>query len=295
MSATAPATARPAASWLHRLSPIPKVARLAAGSAVVLVTYDIRVLLVMAAIGMVCAASAGIGARLARTLAGFAPLAASILLVQLVLPPRCGASCEILATVGPIDVYADAIAHGLTLAVRLLALEVIAFTLILATTAPDVIAALDRLRVPRQVSFVATLTLQLVPVLRREVAVMLEAQRARGLRASGPTALARAVVPVIVASVERIERLSMSLEARGFGGPARRTSWRTVSFGARDRVLAIAGILAGVTGVAAGIAWWGAGSGAVAVSPQAAVAIVLIALAVFVAMLARAVIVAMRV
>ena len=234
------ATPQTGTSWLHQMSPIPKLAWLAAGSAVVLVTYDIRVLLVIAAIGVGCAASAGIGGRLARTLAGFAPLGASIMLVQVVLPPSCATSCEVLATVGPIDVHADAIAHGLALVARLFALEVVAFTAILATRAPEVIAALDRLRVPRQVTFVAALTLQLVPVLRREVAVMLDAQRARGLRASGPTALARAVVPVIVASVERIERLSVSLEARGFGGPARRTSWRTVSFGARDRVLAIA-------------------------------------------------------
>lgn len=291
MTATAAATpSGPGRSWLHRMSAIPKLAWLVAGSAAVLVTYDIGVLLVIATAAAACAVSAGVGGRLARTLAGFAPLGASILLVQVMLPPRCEPSCQVLATIGPLDVYADAIGRGLSLVARLLALEVVAFTVILTTAAPEVIAALDRLRVPRQLSFVTALTLQLVPVLRREVSTVLDAQRARGLRAGGPTALARALVPVIVASVERIERLSMSLEARGFGGPARRTSWRETTFGARERVLVVGAVLAGVAGVAAGLAWWGPGTSAgLGLSPEAATAIVLVALAVFGVMVARAV------
>jgi energy-coupling factor transport system permease protein len=277
------------------MSPIPKVAWLVAGSAVVLVTYDVRVLVLIAGVGLACAASAGLTVRLARTLAGFAPLGASILLVQLVLPTRCAPSCEVLATVGPMDIYADAMARGLSLLARLLALEVVAFTIVLATRAPDVIASLDRVRVPRHVSFVVALTLQLVPVLRRELAIVLDAQRARGLRAGGPTALTRAVIPVIVASVERIERLAMSLEARGFGGPIPRTSWRAVSFDAGDRIVTLAGIVAGVAGVVAGLAWWGPSASSVAVSPTAAVVIALGALAVFVAMLLRAAVAVMRV
>jgi energy-coupling factor transporter transmembrane protein EcfT len=286
-------TARPR-SWLQRLSPIPKLAWMAAGIAFALVTFAPAPLLVVTAAAAALAAVSGIGRRFALALVAFLPLVASIVLIQALAPGFCRPGCEPLTTVGPFTVYADGLARGLSLAARLLAIQAVAFVAILSTEAPDLFAALDRLRVPRPASFAASMTLLFVPILRRELDLVLGAQRARGLRVSGPSALARAIVPVMVSSVGRVERVAISLETRGFGGSTPRTSRRVVAFGPGERVLAAAGIGAGIAGVAAGIAWWGQGSVTAPVSAGIAVAIVAIAALAFAVVIGRALVAVLR-
>jgi hypothetical protein len=99
----------------------------------------------------------------------------------------------------------------------------------------------------------------------------------------------------MVASVERVEQMTISLESRGFGGRARRTSVREVGFGVGDRLLALAGIAAGIAGVAAGLTTWGRGTEPIVmVDPAVAIAVACIALLVLVAGLARAVVLILR-
>src|SRR5829696_5776987 len=114
-----------AGSWLHRLSPIPKLAWLVAGVLTAAVTYAPAPLLgiTLAAFGV--AASAGVARRLVRGLLVFLPLGASIILIQALLPAACRPACETLAAVGPFTVHAEGVAHGLSLAARLLAMQAV--------------------------------------------------------------------------------------------------------------------------------------------------------------------------
>jgi energy-coupling factor transport system permease protein len=282
-------------SWLHRMSPVPKLAWMTAGVVISLVTYDLVPLLFITTAAVVAAASAGVGGALARTLLAFGPLAASILVIQALAPTSCLPACTTVASVGPLTFYEEGIIHGMSLVARLLAMEVVAFTVLLTTHPSDLFAGLEMLRVPRSICFAASMTLQLVPILEREFALVLGAQRARGLRSSGPSALGRAIVPVVVAAVERVQQLSISLEARGFGGTIPRTSYREVVFRPADGVLALAGVVVGIAGAAAGLAWWGPGSTAsVEIPAWLAVAMVAVAGAVFIAVLARAVALVLR-
>jgi energy-coupling factor transport system permease protein len=282
-------------SWLHRMSPVPKLAWMTAGVAISLVTYDLVPLLVITTAAVVAAASAGVGGALARTLLAFGPLAASILVIQALAPTSCLPACTTVASVGPLTFYEEGIVHGMSLVARLLAMEVVAFTVLLTTHPSDLFAGLEMLRVPRSICFAASMTLQLVPILEREFALVLGAQRARGLRSSGPSALGRAIVPVVVAAIERVQQLSISLEARGFGGTIPRTSYREVAFRPADGVLALAGVVVGIAGAVAGLAWWGPGSTAsVEIPAWLAVAVVAVAGAVFIAVLARAVALVLR-
>jgi energy-coupling factor transport system permease protein len=272
------------------MSPVPKLAWMTAGVVISLVTYDPVPLLAITVIAVLAAASAGIGGALARTLLAFGPLAASILVIQALAPTTCAPVCTAVATIGPLTFYEEGVVHGLTLVARLLAMEVVAFTVLLTTHPSDLFAGFQQLRVPRSISFAASMTLQLVPILEREFALVLAAQRARGLRASGPSALGRAIVPVVVGAVERVQQLSISLETRGIGGTRPRTSYREVVFRPVDRVLALAGLMVGIAGAAAGLAWWGPASTATTVIPSwLAVAVVVVAGTVFIGVLARAI------
>ena len=282
-------------AWLQRLSPIPKLAWGGAGLAVALVTFDPLPLLAIAGAGLILAATSGLLRPLLRALLAFGPLVASILLIQLLAPIACRPACTPVASLGPLTVYAEGMGTGLSFAARLLAIQVVAFVVALSTASPDLFAALDRLHVPRSISFASAMTLQLVPDPPARARDVLSAQRARGLRAAGPTALARSLVPVMVASAERVERISITLETRGFGGSARRTSLHVVAFGRAEALLALAGLVAGVVGVVAGLAWWGVGSAPVIeVAPAVALAVVLAAIVVLVGMLARGVILVYR-
>jgi energy-coupling factor transport system permease protein len=282
-------------SWLHGVHPAAKIAWLVTGFVVPVATYHPVPLALIIAGALLVALSAGVLGRLLVVLLAFAPLAASIVLIQLVLPGGCWPTCEPLASLGPLTLHREGVAHGLSLVARLGAMQTVAFTLILATAAPDVIAALDALRVLHWFSLPAALTLQLVPTLRRELAIVLVAQRARGLQASGPVALARALVPVIVATVERAEQQAISLESRGFGGSTRRTLRRDMRLRPLDGALVTAAIGAGVAGTTLGLTRWGRSSvPAVEVAPEVAIVIALGAIGVLLAMLARVLVVLRR-
>ena len=88
-------------------------------------------------------------------------------------------------SLGPFTVYVEGVARGLTFVLRILAMEVAAIVVLQTTHPSDLFAALARLRVPYVLNLMIALTLQLVPVLQREVGIVLAAQRARGMRGSG--------------------------------------------------------------------------------------------------------------
>ncbi len=212
-----------------------------------------------------------------------APLAAAILVVQAIAPVACGAACTPAATLGPFTVWVEGVARGLTFVLRIVAMEVAAIAVLQTTHPSDLFAALARLRVPYVLNLMIALTLQLVPVLQREVGLVLAAQRARAMRGSGLSALIPSFVPVFASTVERVQQLAISLESRGFGtGP--RTSYRRVGFTAVDAAIAVAGLAAGIAGIVASLTRPPA---VIVLSAPVALAIFAIALAVFVASLGR--------
>jgi len=243
--------------WLLRTSPIPKLTWLLAVLCVALVAYHPVPLLAVAAVGVGLAAVSGLGRPVLSGLLVLSPLAASIVVVQSTAPGICGA-CTPAATLGPLTVHQEGLARSLSLISRVLAMEVTAIVVFGSTRPSDLVAALRRLRVPYVLGFMLTMTLELVPIVRREVGLVLSAQRARGMRRAGFGAVLPAFVPVFAATFERTQQLAISLEARGFGTAGPRTSYRRVRFGAVDRVLTLAGAVAGVAGVALGLTTWGA-------------------------------------
>jgi energy-coupling factor transport system permease protein len=111
------------------------------------------------------------------------------------------------------------------------------------------------------------MTLQLIPVLQREVQIVLSAQRSRGMKSTGFGSLIPSFVPVFAGAFERVQQLSISLESRAFGSTGAKTSYRQIAFGPVDKVIAFAGIAVGVLGTAAGLLFWSAGNTPVIILP----------------------------
>ena len=250
----------PGTSRLHRLSPVPKLVWLLASLAFCLATLHPVPLLAVLAVATGLAVWGGVGRPMWRALRILGPLAASIIVLQVAAPASCPGGCTQLAAVGPIAISAEALARGVAFVARLLAMASVAVVLLATTRPADLFGALRRLRVPHPVAMVLATTMDLVPMLGRELGIVLDAQRARGLRATGLRAVVPALVPVFVAAFERVGRLAIAMETRGYGAGIVRTSYRTETYGPRDRALAWAGVVAGVVGVVLGLTLWGAGS-----------------------------------
>jgi energy-coupling factor transport system permease protein len=244
------------ASWLHRSNPIVKAAWLLGAIAFALATYHPVPLLVASLVGLAACVSAGIGPAVARVLVIFAPVTASMLVIQTIAPATCATPCPAAVVLGPFELYVTGMVHGLSLASRILLVEVVALGVLLTTQPSDLFAALGRLRVPYLLNFMLSMTLQLVPILQREVATVLAAQRSRGMRSRGFGAVIPAFVPVFAGAFERAQQLSISLESRAFGSGGRVTSFRRIGFGPIDGVLAVLGLAMGAVGVVAGLSLW---------------------------------------
>jgi energy-coupling factor transporter transmembrane protein EcfT len=271
----------PGRSWLHRASPLPKLAWLAATLLVVLVTFEPVVLLLAIAIGAGLAVSSGTGRVTARTAAALAPVAASIVVIQALAPAACRPACTAVTALGPFTIYAEGLSRALVLVARLLALELVTMPLLGTMHPADLFAALRRIRLPYEVALMLSLSLQLIPVLRRELDEVLAAQRARGFRRRGLGALAQA-------AFDRMSSLVMGLEARGLGATGPRTSYRRVALGPAGIVaIGLAAVVA-ILGLGAALArapsppWTGS------FPPSVAIAIVAAALVTFILVLARA-------
>lgn len=181
-------------------------------------------------------------------------------LFQVLFVPGGG---EIVATVGPVAVTAEALTRAIGLSLALLLTLLFANLLMLSTPPIDIadairatLAPLARVRVPvEDLALVALITLRFVPTLLDEADRIRKAQIARGLTPGrGLVARARAGLPLFVPLIEGVFRkadeLAVALEARGYEPDAARTRYRRLAFGARDAVAIALGC------AAAGAAAW---------------------------------------
>jgi len=160
------------------------------------------------------------------------------------------------------------------------------------TTHPsDLFAAFAKLRVPYILNFMISMTLQLIPVLQREVTVVLSAQKSRGMKSSGFGSIVPSFVPVFAGAFERVQQLSISLESRAFGSTGAKTSYRQVEFGLFDAIITVIGLLAGVIGTILGFTLWSAHkTPSLVLTPVLTIAIFLLAAILFVGTILAAIV-----
>jgi energy-coupling factor transport system permease protein len=222
-----PSLGRPGPTAYHRLNPLTKatLATVTAIGAVVLGGVVGPVGLVAVAV-LLPAVIARVLPQLVRTgLLLSAPIAISAFVVNLFFYP--GAE-TVLVRIGPITATAEGLAFAIEILVRILAISG-AVTLFYLTTRPsDLVVDLERRGVSPRVGFVANASVQTVPAMVDRAQQITAAQRARGLDTEGSVwrrirGIVPIVGPVILGSIAEVEERTMSLEARGFTRPGRRT------------------------------------------------------------------------
>ncbi|MEW6229922.1 MAG: energy-coupling factor transporter transmembrane component T, partial [Bacillota bacterium] len=233
----------PGDSFLHRMHPMAKILWLLGILAVTFVLANLQILLAMVVLAVALIVAT-------RTLRGYvapmlflAPIIFGLLFFQCVAP-ALPQPWTAMTRVGPFTIYHEGVYNGLVLSLRILSVASFSMLFIMTTHPGDLFATLRRIGIPHELSFMATTTLQLIPILQREFAIVLSAQKSRAMKASGFAALLPSIVPVFAGAIERVQQLAMTLEARAFGSKGVKTSLREIQARWIDYLIAIVGPVA---------------------------------------------------
>jgi energy-coupling factor transporter transmembrane protein EcfT len=145
--------------------------------------------------------------------------------------------------IGPFTIYQEGIYSGVTMVLRATCMTVFALVAIMTSHPSDLFVSMQRIGMPYVLNFILTMTLQLIPILQNEFSIVLSAQKSRGLKGTGFSALLPSMVPVFVGAIERVSQLSISLESRAFGSKGVKTSYRNVRNTIWDYLVLLIGLI----------------------------------------------------
>jgi energy-coupling factor transport system permease protein len=205
-------------------------------------TQNIFVLYGMAVLAIILAIVAGVFRPLLKAAYLIIPVGSSLISLQ-VLAPAVEKPWTPIAELGFVTLYGDGLYYALVLLGRIVSSMLLALVMVMTTHPSDLFLAFSKLKIPYTFNFMLAMTLQLIPVFQREVGIVLSAQKSRGMKGSGFSAVLPSFVPVFVGAIERVQQLSISLESRGFGSSGEKTSYRRVVARIQDWVYGIGGAL----------------------------------------------------
>lgn len=230
-------------TFIHQLHPLTKLIWAIGILIVAAATRNPGVLgaIFVLSLGMIAWAHVWVGYRpLMLTLL---PIMCSVVVFQSLAPAAYPPPWTAVVNWGPFTIYREGVYSGLSLLTRILAATNFAALLVLTTHPTDLFSALHGLGFPHELNFMATASLQMIPIVQREFSLVLEAQRSRGMKVRGFAAVLPSFVPVFAGTIERVQQLAMSLEARAFGSSGKKTSLRHVQASASDYAVAGLGVI----------------------------------------------------
>ena len=137
----------------------------------------------------------------------------------------------------------EGITKGLIFTLRLL-IMVLASTIFTYTTPyTHILLFLIKVRTPYPIVFMLLISLRFIPSLQRELSMILDAQRARGLELEGAKSIKQLVrvyipimIPLLVNGVKRSRELAMAIVARGFSPKSKWVPLEEIKFKRVDYV-----------------------------------------------------------
>jgi energy-coupling factor transport system permease protein len=212
-----------------------------------LLVEDLPPLLVMLAFIMLDVAAAGMTGAWLRSMKYMGPMLGLVVLVNSLLS---GVGSRILFAspwripiLGRLTLTVESLTLSLIMALRLL-LTLTAFLIFtLASSPDDVLSALSFMRIPPKTMVASYLSLRLIPTLMEDLKGISEVMRSRGLSGGGEEGhllervrgSASMIVPLLSNSLERAIQLAEAMEARAFGAVKKRSTYRVVEWGLKEK------------------------------------------------------------
>jgi len=189
----------------------------------------------------------------ARLAAGLAPLWLAALGIGLFNALFSASNADpalvTVAQLGPFRLTDAAVAAGVGLAVRVIAIASVGVVFGLTTDSTRLVDSLvQQGRLPERFGYGALAAYQAIPRLAEDLATLRQARRIRGLRAGWHP---RLLVGLLVLAIRHGDRLALAMDARAFGsGP--RSRFRTVRWAWWDLALAIGAVVVLIVALALG-------------------------------------------
>jgi energy-coupling factor transport system permease protein len=146
--------------------------------------------------------------------------------------------------IGPFTLWSGALQTGLATGLRVAAVLLLGLIVGVTTDGPDLVRSMiAHLRVPYRIGYAGFAAMRFVPRFQRDLEIIRLAHRVRGVSGGrGPVTTLRRyggyAVPLLAGAMRHGDRVSLAMEARGFGAHRTRTERRRVPLRLRDAVLA---------------------------------------------------------
>ena len=233
----------PGATVLHRLNP---VAKLALASGIIIATFlaaSYPALVGLLVITLALGAYAGVFSRLASLLKVLLPLAAIMLVLQMIFVQGGERLVGFVTSEGLVT--------GLKACLRLLGVALPLVLVLTVTKLTDLAnACVEILHVPYRYAFAFTTALRFVPLFGQEMNAIMEAQTARGVEYDTKNPIKKLqlmlplCIPLLISSVGKTDATALAAEQRGFYLRTRESSYKRYPLQALDfAAIAIAAAL----------------------------------------------------
>lgn len=156
---------------------------------------------------------------------------------------------------GQVKLYKEGALFGLTMVLRMLTMVLATIIVIVSTDPASFIIALRSMGVPHSIAFMLSTSLRFVPTLMGKALMIQDAQKSRGLR-SGEEAknlikkvstMIPIIIPLFVTSLELAQKLSLAMDARGFGASKTITYSRDLKISTVDYLFFIVILIISIT------------------------------------------------
>lgn len=116
---------------------------------------------------------------------------------------------------------------------RIVAISSIIIWFFQVTSVKDIVTGLEKARIPKKVTFVIAATIQLIPQMTKLSQTISDAQRARGIETEGSfivrmKAFIPMMGPLVLTSIQQTDERVLTMEARGFSAPVKKTSYHSI-------------------------------------------------------------------
>ncbi|GBG94199.1 energy-coupling factor transporter transmembrane protein [Ligilactobacillus salitolerans] len=222
--------------WISRLSGTTKIVLLLALSAIGMVSYDTRYLVVLTIFALIFFYSARLKWRqikaLVYAIVGFTLL--NLVLVY-IFSPQYGTqiygSSHILFGSGFLAVTAEELFYLLNMTLKYIFIVPLILAFLYTTDPSELAAGMNKIKIPYKVCYAVELSLRYIPDFLREYRQISFAQQARGLEISKKANLwqrvkgsSQILIPLVFSSLDRIEVTTRAMRLRRFGTQKKR-SW----------------------------------------------------------------------
>ncbi|MGR5152818.1 energy-coupling factor transporter transmembrane component T family protein [Photobacterium swingsii] len=224
-------------SMLHSLNGITKFLLFMGWVTMVLITFDIRVIFGLIAVGLWLLKQSKVPFKVYKPLlmGTSVVLMMNALFMFLIAPQQgmeyMGSQTVLLPLPGSYSITAETLFYLATVTLKYFSMFPIALVFVFTTHPTEFSASLNKLGVPYRIAYAVSLTLRYLPEVTKDFINIMHAQQARGVDISKNVPVfkrirnvAKILGPLIFSSLDRADVISNAMTLRGFGRNKRR-SW----------------------------------------------------------------------